>query len=88
MAKFTKWKILLTILVAGFALYKAYPPLDVVDESGTVTKKGKLNLGLDLQGGMHVVLRVDASKLDKRAKEGATERALASLASLASLPRR
>ena len=77
MNKFMKWKILLVIAVAVLALWKAYPPLDIHDEAGQVTKEGKINLGLDLQGGMHIVLRVDTDKIaDKKAKEGATERAL------------
>jgi len=36
----------------------------------------KINLGLDLQGGMHLVLRVDTSELPPEAKQDATERAL------------
>ncbi len=36
----------------------------------------RVNLGLDLKGGMHLVLKVDSSKLDADAKQGALERAL------------
>ncbi|MDP2938984.1 MAG: protein translocase subunit SecD [Candidatus Omnitrophota bacterium] len=36
----------------------------------------RINLGLDLQGGMHLVLRVDTSKLSEDAKRDAVERAL------------
>lgn len=36
----------------------------------------KINLGLDLQGGMHLVFRVDTSKLSAKEKPGAQERAL------------
>jgi SecD/SecF fusion protein len=36
----------------------------------------KINLGLDLQGGMHLLLRVDTSKLSDDAKKDAAERAL------------
>ena len=36
----------------------------------------RISLGLDLQGGMHLVLRVDASKLSEEAKKDAVERAL------------
>jgi len=35
----------------------------------------RISLGLDLQGGMYLVLRVDTSKLDEKAKEDAVERA-------------
>ncbi|MDD5292164.1 MAG: protein translocase subunit SecD [Candidatus Omnitrophica bacterium] len=36
----------------------------------------RINLGLDLQGGMHLVLQVDTSSLPAEAKEDASERAL------------
>ncbi len=36
----------------------------------------RINLGLDLQGGMYLILRVDTSKLPEKAKEDAVERAL------------
>ena len=36
----------------------------------------RINLGLDLQGGMYLILRVDTSKLSEKAKEDAVERAL------------
>jgi preprotein translocase subunit SecD len=35
-----------------------------------------IHLGLDLKGGMHLILEVDKSKLSDEEKEGATERAL------------
>lgn len=76
MDRFMKWKILLVLVVAVLAMLKAYPPLDIRDESGNIVREGKINLGLDLQGGMHIILRVDTSKLDKKAREGATDRAL------------
>ena len=36
----------------------------------------RINLGLDLQGGMYLTLKVDTSKLDEKAKVGAVDRAL------------
>ncbi|MDP3788866.1 MAG: protein translocase subunit SecD, partial [Candidatus Omnitrophota bacterium] len=39
-------------------------------------ERGKINLGLDLQGGMHVVLKVDTSKLTAEAKKDALDRAI------------
>jgi len=36
----------------------------------------RISLGLDLQGGMYLILRVDTSKLNDKAKEDAVERAL------------
>ena len=59
-----KWKIPLIVVIAGFAFWKAYPLQE------------KINLGLDLQGGIHVVLKVDTSGLDEKAKKDAPERAL------------
>lgn len=38
--------------------------------------KEKINLGLDLQGGMHLILQVDTSQLPAEAKDDAPERAL------------
>ncbi len=46
MKKGLRWKIILTLAVTLLALYLAYPP------------KEKINLGLDLQGGIHLVLQV------------------------------
>jgi len=46
MKKGLRWKIILTALVVIFALILAYPP------------KEKIELGLDLKGGMHLVLQV------------------------------
>jgi SecD/SecF fusion protein len=36
----------------------------------------RISLGLDLQGGMYLILKVDTSKLDEKAKVGAVDRAL------------
>lgn len=36
----------------------------------------RINLGLDLQGGMHLILKVDMTQLPAEAREGATDRAL------------
>ncbi|MFH1594232.1 MAG: protein translocase subunit SecD [Candidatus Omnitrophota bacterium] len=76
MTKNLKWKAVLVVLVIGFALWIGYPPLDVHDKDGNVTKEGKVNLGLDLQGGMHLVLLVDTSKLPPEEAKDAPDRAL------------
>ena len=44
----SRW--VLIVLVLGWAVYAIYP----ISE--------KINLGLDLQGGMHIVLEVDTDK--------------------------
>lgn len=59
-----KWRIILILAVTALAIYGLFPI------------KEKLNLGLDLQGGIHLVLHVDTSKLPEKQKEDATERAL------------
>jgi preprotein translocase subunit SecD len=46
MKKGLRWKIILTLLVIALAIVLAYPP------------KEKIELGLDLKGGMHLVLQV------------------------------
>ena len=61
--RLTPWVI--TILaVALLAAWNAFP------------LKERIALGLDLQGGMHLVLKVDTSKLPKEARTDAPERAL------------
>lgn len=51
-----KWRILITIVLVGLAVYGMYPPLDPDGPEGP--EEGKLSLGLDLQGGMHMVMDV------------------------------
>ncbi len=71
--KSLKWRLPLIAAVIALAFYYAYPPLD---PDGPGPKQGKLKLGLDLQGGMQLVLRVDDSKLDQDAKKDALVRVL------------
>ncbi len=76
MHKNLKWKTILILVVIGFSLWSLWPPLSTVDKEGNIVREGRINLGLDLQGGMHLVLKVDTSKLTKKEAEGAPERAL------------
>ncbi len=76
MTKNLKWKIVIIAIVVGFAFWKAYPPLDIYDKEGNLLEKGKVNLGLDLQGGMHMVLRVDTAGLTPEEAKDAPDRAL------------
>jgi len=64
MGKNLRWAILATVVLVGLAIWQAYP----LEE--------KIALGLDLQGGMHLVLRVDTEKLPEEAQKDAVERAL------------
>ena len=76
MQKNLKWKALLIIIIIGLSIWSLWPVLDIKDKDGNVVKRGRINLGLDLQGGMHLVLKVDTSKLSEKEAEGAPERAL------------
>jgi len=58
------YKIILILGILGLCLYFAFP------------LKKRINLGLDLQGGMHLVLKVDTSHLTGQDKEDAADRAL------------
>lgn len=55
--------IVILLVIAGACFY-AFPVKD------------KINLGLDLQGGMHLVLEVETENLPEEAKKDAAERAL------------
>lgn len=72
-SKALKWKLPLIALVIAGSFALVTPPFDT-DGSGPQT--GKLKLGLDLQGGMHLVLRVKTEALPPEQREDATERAL------------
>ncbi|MCD6080101.1 MAG: protein translocase subunit SecD, partial [Candidatus Omnitrophica bacterium] len=57
------WKVIIILAVAGVSIASLYP------------FQKKINLGLDLKGGMHLVLRVDTSKIPEEARKGALDRA-------------
>jgi SecD/SecF fusion protein len=57
-------RALLILGVIAFSVYLAFP------------LHKKINLGLDLQGGMYLLLRVDTSQLTEKAKVDAIDRAL------------
>lgn len=62
MDKNYKWKVLLIIGLVALSLWKAYP----LDK--------KINLGLDLQGGVQLLLQVDMDKVPEEAKKDVTAR--------------
>ncbi|MFA6636221.1 MAG: protein translocase subunit SecD [Candidatus Omnitrophota bacterium] len=76
MWKNLKIKSVLVVAVVAFAVWFSYPPFDVHDDSGNLTREGRINLGLDLQGGMHLILEVDVSKLTPHAAKDAPQRAI------------
>ena len=64
MSKNLKIRLLVVVGVIAASLFFALP----LDK--------KINLGLDLKGGMHLVLKVDTEKLDEEAKKDAVVRAI------------
>ncbi len=64
MGKYFKWKVLTILLVIGGSVWAAYPPQE------------KVNLGLDLKGGIHLLLRVETDKIPEKQREGAVDRAV------------
>lgn len=91
MTRANQWKlgiVILALLVAAYYLYPTYQfyQLDagerVTAAKGTATAKLRdrsIPLGLDLQGGLHIVLEVDREKLPADQVEGAVDRAIAIL---------
>lgn len=66
-----------TAVLIALAVWKLWPPFDIKDAEGTILEKGKIKLGLDLQGGMYLKLAVDDAQLPPGAKlEDAVSRAL------------
>jgi SecD/SecF fusion protein len=58
------YKTILILAILGICLYFTFP------------LNKRINLGLDLKGGMHLLLKVDTSHLTGPAKEGAGDRAV------------
>ncbi len=58
------YKALLILAIVGISVYFAFP----LDK--------RINLGLDLKGGMHLLLKVDTSNLPEKDKADAADRAL------------
>jgi preprotein translocase subunit SecD len=58
------YKIILILAIATTMAFYTFP----LDK--------RINLGLDLKGGMHLLLRVDTGKLSEEARQGAVDRAV------------
>jgi protein-export membrane protein SecD len=82
-----KWKILIIIAVIGYSLYALYPSVSFYtmddDQRDRLSSErldkylaSVIKLGLDLQGGMHLVLEVDDTGLDDNAKKDAPDRVM------------
>lgn len=76
MNKSLQWKLVGIIALTVATIWLIIPPFSVKDKDGKIVQKGKINLGLDLQGGMHVVLKVDISKVPMEARKDAVERVI------------
>ena len=83
----TRWKlviILAALVYSGWALFPSFRYYSMSDEARarlTSEQREKLHdsalkLGLDLQGGVHLVMEVDDSKLDENAKRDVMDRAI------------
>ena len=84
------WMVLLTLLLVALSFYALYPSIKLYsmtaeerhslaesDPAALVAlEKRAIKLGLDLRGGMHVVLEVDKSKLNDKERVDAVDRAL------------
>ena len=62
MGKYYKWKVLLIVIVVGLSIWQVWPPQE------------KIHLGLDLQGGMQLLLKVDLNKVPPEGRRDATDR--------------
>ncbi|MFH1339381.1 MAG: protein translocase subunit SecD [Candidatus Omnitrophota bacterium] len=58
------YKTILILCLVGLMAFYAFP------------LEKRINLGLDLKGGMHLLLRVDTSRLNEQSREGAVDRAV------------
>ncbi|MCD4812507.1 protein translocase subunit SecD [bacterium] len=58
-----QWLTALTVVLVIASIWAVYPPFDVKDTEGGLVKKGKIHLGLDLQGGMYLKMEVDTKEL-------------------------
>ena len=64
MEKRVLYKVVLILAILGVCVYFTFP------------LNKRINLGLDLKGGMHLLLKVDTSGLSGQAKEDASDRAV------------
>src|SRR5215468_1423034 len=66
MLQLPRWRVILVIVVAIFAAFTSAPnllPASVRQQIPSFLPHSPMNLGLDLQGGSHLLLEVDTSGL-------------------------
>ncbi len=64
MNKNFKWKVLIILFVIVGSVWAAYPP------------QQKISLGLDLKGGIHLLLQIETGKIPEKQRDGAVDRAV------------
>ncbi|MCK5125896.1 MAG: protein translocase subunit SecD [candidate division Zixibacteria bacterium] len=88
MNRFQMWRVIVTLILLVFGIFYSWPTvkywttpkaeiehLEKTDPATLFKMRQKaMRLGLDLQGGMHVVLRVQLEKLDENGRKDAVER--------------
>ena len=83
----TRWKLVIIFACIAASIWALYPSFRFygmsAEEKARLTKEQReyytekaLKLGLDLQGGVHIVLEVDDSKLDENARRDVMDRAI------------
>lgn len=87
MGRTLRWRILLVLVIVGVCLWQLNYSLrlyrlspedrsQIPEEELDKLHRRSIHLGLDLRGGMHLILEVDKSKLTEEEAKGATDRAL------------
>ena len=73
MLQFQLWKKLLVVAIAALGIIYALPNVINSDIGAAFLPGKKINLGLDLQGGSHLLLRVDIDAVRKERLENLGE---------------
>lgn len=75
MLQFESWKKLLVLFVVAIGVVYALPNMlsDKASEQSSLFPGQKINLGLDLQGGSHLLLLVDMDAVESERLNGITE---------------
>jgi preprotein translocase subunit SecD len=82
MVQFQRWKVLLVLAVIVAGIVAAIPNLFSAERLQSMPAwfpKSQVNLGLDLQGGSHLLLEVDLAALEQEHLEGLLDSVRASL---------
>jgi preprotein translocase subunit SecD len=83
----TRWKLVLIVAVLGYSLWALLPSMryysmsedqrnKLTNEQRTKYVESAIKLGLDLQGGAHLVMEIDDSNLDENNKKDAVDRVI------------